>query len=80
MFVSIRRGFNIIYSHHSPHPGRRKFLSKLKNKEEFEGGHEKGKGKGGKRRKKEKSDNFFKKISGWPEYILLLYMLLTNIA
>ena len=40
----------------------------------------KGREKGGKEEKKEKSDNFFKKISGWPEYILLLYMLLTNIA
>ena len=39
-----------IYSGHSH------FLSKLKNREEFEGGLEKRKGKGGKRRKKEKSD------------------------
>ena len=32
------------------------FLSKLKNREEYEGGLEKRKGKGGKRRKNEKSD------------------------
>ena len=32
------------------------FLSQLKSREEFEGGLEKGKGKGGERRKKEKSD------------------------
>ena len=39
------------------------FLSELKNREEFEGGlHEKRKGKGGKRRKKEKSDKTHVKI------------------
>ena len=40
----------------SPPPGGgEKFLSKLKNREEFEGGlHEKRKGKGGKRRKKKR--------------------------
>ena len=37
-------------------------LSKLKNREEFEGGHEKRKGKGGERRKKEKSDKTHVKI------------------
>ena len=31
-------------------------MSKVKNREEFEGGLEKRKGKGGKRRKKEKND------------------------
>ena len=36
-----------------PHPGGGQFLSKLKNREEFEGGlHEKGREKGGKRRKR----------------------------
>ena len=39
-----------------------KFLSKLKNREEFEVGLEKRKGKGGKRRKKEKSDKTHVKI------------------
>ena len=38
------------------------FLSILKNREEFEGGLEKRKGKGGKRRKKEKSDKTHVKI------------------
>ena len=38
------------------------FLSKLKNREEFEGGLEKGKGNGGKRSKKEKSDKTHVKI------------------
>ena len=41
-----------IYS--APLGGEEEFLSKLKNREEFEGGLEKRKGKGGKRRKKEK--------------------------
>ena len=39
-----------------------KFLSKVKNREEFEGGLEERKGKGGKRRKKEKSDKTHVKI------------------
>ena len=39
-----------------------KFLSKMKNREEFEVGLEKRKGKGGKRRKKEKSDKTHVKI------------------
>ena len=43
-----------IYSGQSPHPGGWEFVSKLKNREEFEGGLEKRKGKGGKRRKKRK--------------------------
>ena len=39
----------------SPPPGGGEFLSKMKNREEFEGGlHEKRKGKGGKRRKKKR--------------------------
>ena len=39
------------------------FFSKLKNREDFEGGlHEKRKGKGGERRKKEKSDKTHVKI------------------
>ena len=38
----------------SPPPGGEEFLSKLKNREEFEGGLEKRKGKGGKRRKQRK--------------------------
>ena len=47
----------------SPPPwGVGKILSKLKNREEFEGGLEKRKGKGGKRRKKEKSDKTHVKI------------------
>ena len=36
----------------TPPPGGRDFLSKLKNREEFEGGLEKRKRKGGERRKK----------------------------
>ena len=50
----------------SPPPGGgEKFLSNMKNREEFEGGlHEKRKGKGGKRRKKKKG----KKVKrGWRE-------------
>ena len=44
-----------IYSGHFPPPGGEQFLSKLKKREEFEGGlHEKRKGKGGGRRKKKK--------------------------
>ena len=39
-----------------------KFLSQLKNREEFEGGLEKRKGKGGKEEKKEKSDKTHVKI------------------
>ena len=38
------------------------FWSKLRNREEFEGGLQKRKGKGGKRRKKEKSDKTHVKI------------------
>ena len=38
------------------------FLSKLKNRKEFEGGLEKRKGKGGKNKKKEKSDKTHVKI------------------
>ena len=37
-------------------------LSQLKNREEFDGGLEKRKGKGGERRKKEKSDKIHVKI------------------
>ena len=37
-------------------------MSKVKNREEFEGGLEKRKGKRGKRRKKEKSDKTHVKI------------------
>ena len=47
----------------SPPPlGGEEFLSKLKNREEFEGGLEKRKGKGRKRRKKVKSDKTHVKI------------------
>ena len=45
-----------------PRGGGEKFLSQLKNGEEFEGGLEKRKGKGEKRRKKEKSDKIHVKI------------------
>ena len=45
-----------------PPRGGGKFLSKVKNREEFEGGLEKRKGKGEKRRKKEKSDKTHVKI------------------
>ena len=45
-----------IYSAHS------RILSKLKKMEELKGGLEKRKGKGGKRRKKEKSDKTHVKI------------------
>ena len=49
-----------------PPLGGGEFLSKMKNREEFEGGlHEKRKGKGGKRRKKEKSDKTPVKIPFW---------------
>ena len=41
-----------IYSGHFPPPGGGKFLSKLKNREEFEGGLEKGKEKEKKRKGK----------------------------
>ena len=56
--------FSGIYILAIPPPpwGRGKFLSKLKNGEEFEGGHEKRKGKGGERRKKEKNDKTHVKI------------------
>ena len=46
----------------SPPGGEGKFLSLLKKREEFEGGLEKRKGKGGKSRKKEKSDKTHVKI------------------
>jgi len=45
----------------APPPWEGEFLSKLKNREGFEGGLEKRKGKGGKRRKK-KSDKTHVKI------------------
>ena len=45
-----------------PPPGGVNFLSKLKNREEFEGGLEERNGKGGKRSKKEKSDKTHVKI------------------
>ena len=43
-----------IYSGHSPPWEGGNFLSKLKNREEFEGGLEKKKGKGGKKEKKKR--------------------------
>ena len=56
-------GYRDIYSGHPPPLGGGEFfLSKLKNREEFEGGLEKRKGKGWKRRKKEKSDKTHVKI------------------
>ena len=51
-----------IYSGHPPHHGMGEILSKLKNREEFEGGLEKKEGKRGERRKKEKSDKTHVKI------------------
>ena len=51
-----------IYSAHPPPGGGEEFLSKLKNREEFGGGLEKRKGKGGKEENKEKSDKTHVKI------------------
>ena len=58
--VQIDQGY--IFWPFPPPPGGF-FLSKLKNREEFEGGLEKRKGKGEKRRKIEKSENTHVKIS-----------------
>ena len=50
-----RCGRDIYSGHFPPIWGGGEFLSKMKNREEFEGGlHEKRKGKGGKRRKKKR--------------------------
>ena len=54
--LAIHHSNRDIYSGHSPPPWRGEILSKVKNREEFEGELEKRKRKGGKRRKKEKSD------------------------
>ena len=54
------KGKSGIYILAIPPPG--KILSKVKNREEFEGRLEKRKGKGGKRRKKEKSAKTHVKI------------------
>ena len=56
----VERKIRDIYSGHSPPLGGD--FSKVKNREEFEGGLEKRKGKGGKRRKKKKSDKTHVKI------------------
>ena len=68
MFIFCEWGFFFLFNQGYifwpfPRPGGGgKFLSKVKNREEFEGGIEKRKEKGGKRRKKEKSDETHVKI------------------
>ena len=61
MVFNIHQGY-IFWPFPPPPGGGWEFLSKLKNREEFEGGLEKWKGKGEKRRKKEKSDKTHVKI------------------
>jgi len=60
MPTNLRQGY--IFWPFPPPWGGEEFLSKLKNREEFKGGLEKRKGKGGKEENKEKSDKTHVKI------------------